>query len=320
MVQSVLIYGAGSIGSLFAGRLCKSGVSISLVGREPHVSVCNTSGITIHNLEKKKSQNSCPTSAAPTISELQQDIDLNPDIIIVSCKAYDNEYTAMDLKSLVNKNKSIKIVLLQNGVGNEEVFYEYYDPEIIYRIITSEGALLTSPGNVLHGGQGKSFIGHPLKNVKDNLMKEVASLLTDVGIQTTATDQINKEIWTKCLINSPINPIATLNNVRNGELLKQPSLKNLVIKVVEEIINVFKIRNITISNNDPLDTVFSVVKNTSENKCSMLQDIERGRQTEIDFLNGRIVREASLGKIDAPFNFNLYNQVKQLEIRPSFSK
>ncbi|MHA1990870.1 MAG: ketopantoate reductase family protein [Candidatus Hodarchaeales archaeon] len=317
MVQSILIYGAGSIGSLFAGRLCNSGLDISLIGREPHASICNSSGISIHNLEGRKIHNSCPISAAPTISDLQQETNLDPDVIIVSCKAYDNEYAAMDLQPLVRNNPSTKIVLLQNGVGNEEVFYEYYNPEIIYRIVTSEGALLVSPGKILHGGAGKTYIGNPILSKKDQIMQDFESLFNDAGIETKATLDINNEIWTKCLINSPINPIATLNKVRNGELLKQPSLKNLVVKVVEEIINVFNTRKITISNKNPLDTVFSVVKNTSENKCSMLQDIERGRQTEIDYLNGRIVREAYLGNVDTPVNFMLYNQIKKLELYPT---
>ncbi|MFW9928174.1 MAG: ketopantoate reductase family protein [Candidatus Thorarchaeota archaeon] len=314
MIQSILFYGAGSIGSLFAGILCKSGPEISMIAREPHATYCNNKGLTIHDVVEGRIKNTCPISSAALLSDLQQEINLDPDIVIVSCKAYDNEYAAIDLQRLINKNENTKIILLQNGVGNEEIFYEYYDPERIYRIITSEGALLVSPANVIHGGKGQTYIGNPKVERKDQISTEIAGLFSDAGIETYATDQINKQIWTKCLINSPINPIATLNNVKNGELIKRPNLKELVINVIDETLKVFRGRKIDFSHShDPFEAVFNVVKNTSENKCSMLQDIERGRQTEIDFLNGRIVREANIENIDVPYNFSLYNEIKRLE-------
>ena len=292
-----------------------------MIAREDHAHVSSTQGLSIFSVQDNKTKKTCAITSASNLTDLRQEINNEPDTIIVSCKAYDNEYAAMDLETFIHDRKRTKIVLLQNGVGNEEVFYEYFDPSMIYRISTSEGALLLTPGKILHAGSGITFIGQPSKIGTDKFSFELASLLTDSGIESMAVRDINKKIWTKILINAPINPVATIHKVKNGELVRRPKLKYLMERIIEETLSVFKRRKIEIEQRvDPYTTVFSVAEKTAENKCSMLQDIEKGHQTEIDFLNGRIIREANQEKLDVPYNFSMYNRIKQIEFGLNYNR
>ncbi|HKZ39404.1 MAG TPA: 2-dehydropantoate 2-reductase, partial [Candidatus Hodarchaeales archaeon] len=126
MIDSILVYGAGSIGSLYAGHLSFGGSKIALIGRDPHVEVCSSKGLAIFDVTSNKQLTTDPIIAFPTLDALRQEVEINPDVIIVSCKAYDNEFAAEDLERILGEDSSIKIVLLQNGVGNEEVFYEKF--------------------------------------------------------------------------------------------------------------------------------------------------------------------------------------------------
>ena len=267
----------------------------------------------IFDVTSNKQLTTDPIIAFPTLDALRQEVEINPDVIIVSCKAYDNEFAAEDLERILGEDSSIKIVLLQNGVGNEEVFYEKFPDSPVYRLISSDGALLLSPGRVLHAGHGTGFIGITTNKASDNFAPEFSSLLSDVGLDTRDSSNIGQETWKKCLINSTINPIASINRVVNGELVNRRNLEEMATNVVWETVDVFRQRRLYTPNSNPVDMVMDVAKKTAKNKCSMLRDLECRRPTEIDFLNGRIIREAAIAGIDVPFNYSLYNQVKHLE-------
>ena len=184
--------------------------------------------------------------------------------------------------------------------------------ERIYRIITTEGALILEPGKIMHSGPGQTSIGKPYSD-NDEFSQQLVEWLCMVGLDSIATNEIKMKTWAKLLINAPINPIATLYHVTNGELVTNPELRKMLEAVVNETVEIFKKRNIPFEDDDPIRSVLNVAKATASNKCSMLQDIEKGRRTEIDFLNGRLLVEANLAGIPAPLNEQLTLQIKKLE-------
>lgn len=304
----VLIWGSGSIGSLFGGLLSLlTDLDITLLGRDPHIQKLVNSGLVITQRNKKDIRilNLKGYSKLPEVTEPF-------DIIIVSCKARDNSISAKDLAEKKTIGNQTRLVILQNGVGNEEYFLHLLPKERIYRIITTEGALILEPGKVMHSGPGQTSIGKPYSD-NDEFSQQLADWLCMVGLDSIVTNEIKMKTWAKLLINAPINPIATLYHVTNGELVTNPELRKMLEAVVNETVEIFKKRNIPFDDEDPVSSVLNVAKATAGNKCSMLQDIEKGRRTEIDFLNGRLLVEASLAGISAPLNEQLTLQIKKLE-------
>ena len=165
----------------------------------------------------------------------------------------------------------------------------------------------------MHSGPGTTMIGKQFSSY-DEFAEQLTMWFTEVGLPSQVTNQIMMKTWDKVLVNAPINPITTLYNVKNGELLTQPHLRKLVEEVVKETVKILRERHLPFDEDvDPLETVLKVAALTAENKSSMLQDIEKGRLTEIDYLNGRLIKEAELGGIAAPINMSLTSKIKQLE-------
>ncbi len=304
----VLFWGSGSIGSLFGGLLSLlQDLNVVLLGRDPHIETIKNKGLLI----KRRSKPNLKIPALKGYSILPKQT--NPfDVIFITCKARDNAESASDLEKKNVIGKNTRLVIVQNGVGNEEYFLNLVSKEHIYRIITTEGALLLEPGVVMHSGPGITSIGKPYSD-NDEFSDQLVSWFSNVGLDSATTNEIQMKTWSKLLINAPINPIATLYRVTNGELVTDPYLRKMLEAVVTETVEILHKRNIPFDDDDPIKSVVNVALATASNKCSMLQDIEKGRCTEIDFLNGRLLQEAHLAGIPAPLNEELTLKIKKLE-------
>lgn len=309
----VLFWGVGSIGSLFGGLLkyhYENDFNIQFLGRNPHIGAIQKKGVKIF----KRSELKFTTPPISGFAKLPDKFEKPADIIFITCKTRDNVVAASDLKNREIVGKNTKLVIIQNGVGNEEQFLDLVPKSNIYRIITTEGALVLGPGKIMHSGPGTTLIGKPYENCYDHFSKNLAEWFSSSGLESKVTNYIRMKTWDKVLINAPINPIATLYNVRNGELVTRPHLRKMVEDVVDETVTILKERKLPFDKEiNPLESVLNVAKATAENKCSMLQDIEKGRRTEIDSLNGRLIYEANLAGIPAPLNISLTSKIKELE-------
>jgi 2-dehydropantoate 2-reductase len=215
------------------------------------------------------------------------------------------------------------LVILQNGVGNEEVVKKNCDENNVIRIVTSHGALMDKPGKVRHTGLGFTKIGlaflKPLNNNKDvydhahEKLVLLKTLLDVGGIKTEIVDDIIKCSWEKAFVNIGLNAIGALTRLNNGELLENAYLKQYMDIAVIEALEVAKLKEIEISERDYIDLMHSVAEKTYSNKNSMLQDILKGKPTEIDFLNGKIVELAKELTMKVPINELLTFLIKGLE-------
>ena len=139
-------------------------------------------------------------------------------------------------------------------------------------------------------------------------------LLTLSGLATEIVEDIIKESWEKVFINIGINAIGTLTRLRNGQLLEHESIKNLMRETVEEALKIAKFKEISFPEKDYVDLTYDVAEKTYNNKNSMLQDILKGKKTEIDFINGRIVEYAKMLGERVPLNEMLTSLIKGLEV------
>ncbi|MFW9939216.1 MAG: ketopantoate reductase family protein [Candidatus Thorarchaeota archaeon] len=323
----IAIIGAGSIGSLFGGYIANLEsktlfTEVILFCRKDHAKAINKVGLKIiRNQFTYDIKNIKAYENEKKIEEkISKNASVNFDFIFLTTKAYDIETAISQYKKVIDTSKYL--IILQNGIGNEEIVSKICPKYKIIRVITSNGALLIEPGKVIHTGIGITKIGFPFHRLdfklKDfeqrkldlNLLK---NLLNFAGLKTVVVDDIVSESWEKLFINVGINPIGALTRLRNGELLESNSLKYIMGEAVKEAIKVARMKKINLPKKDYIALTYKVAKKTSKNKNSMLQDILNGKTTEIDFLNGRIVIYANKLGIEVPINKVLTTLIKGLE-------
>jgi 2-dehydropantoate 2-reductase len=327
-VVKIGFIGAGSIGSLFGGYLAsihsdENPLEISFFGRRDHVVAINKEGlrltvsdkdIILKNIKAYEGVNDFMVSS-------ERGEFYKFDFLFLTTKAYDTERTMVQFKRLIES--SDWFIILQNGIGNEALVKEYCDKNKVLRIVTSHGALLEDYGHVFHTGVGFTKIGFAYlkpdnSNVNDydrarESLLFLRNLMSVGGLETEFVEDIIKCSWEKVFVNIGINAIGALTGLKNGQLLENSSLRKLMGKAVKEALEVAHVKQINLVNRDYIELMYSVAKKTYDNKNSMLQDVLKGKPTEIDFINGRIVEFGKKLGVEVVTNELLTALIKGLE-------
>lgn len=235
--------------------------------------------------------------------ELKVDVSdkaVDADVTFVTVKAYDTEEAA---KSLAKVDPGV-VCSLQNGIGNEEILAEHLDN--VVGGVTTYGANLKDFGVVVFAGEGVTYIGE----FKGKGIEKVERVLKDSGINVEVVEDIKEKIWEKAVVNSVINPITAIFRVKNGEILRNEFLWEIAKKTAKESEEVAREVGYEIN---AVEAVKIVAEKTAENISSMLQDVMKGRKTEIDFINGVIVKEGEKRGLDVCYNSFLWRAVKAIE-------
>ena len=300
--MKIVVMGAGAIGSLFGGLLALRGEDVLLVGRRSHVDAINSRGLKISGMT-----DAIVHVRASTHPE-------EGDLILFTVKSYDTEKAA---SSLIINDDTI-VLSLQNGLGNEEKIAEVVGREHVIGGVTSYGALFLEPGHVSHTGIGETVIGELDGSITERVSR-LSDLLNKAGIRTSVTDSIKRKIWEKLVVNAGINAITAITGVNNGKLLEIPQLRELMRYASLEAVEVGRKQGIDLGY-DLIDRVEEVARRTAENRSSMLQDISRGKKTEIDAINGMIVRLGEEVGVDTPVNRILTLLVRGIEKSEAFRR
>jgi len=298
--MNIVVIGAGAIGSLFGGLLSKRN-NVILIGRTTHVQAIKKNGLKITGKTKLDSK----ISAEASIKK----INFFPELLILTVKSFDTETAIKEAKPLISKNTVV--LSLQNGLDNMDKIKKYVDYKKIIAGVTTHGALFSKPGIIKHTGKGLTILGE-LNGNKTSRINKIVKLFNQAGIQTTASKNITHEIWVKAIINSSINPLSAIFHCKNGYLLENPILEKFVERICEESTNIANANGIRLSHEDMIEKTKEVIRKTSDNYSSMFQSIEKGKDTEIDSINGRLVGIGKKYKVGAPLNEALIYSVKSM--------
>ncbi|ASJ16976.1 2-dehydropantoate 2-reductase [Thermococcus chitonophagus] len=294
--MKIYVLGAGAIGSLFGGLLAEAGEDVILIGREPHVGAIKKKGLIIRGIVDT-------TVHVEAMTSVPRD---RPDLIILSTKAYSTEEA---LKSAGEIVKGTWVLSIQNGIGNEERIIKFGGRAI--GGITTNGVVMSEPGIIEWRGKGVTVIGlYPQGH--DPFVEEVANTLERAGLETHVTENVQGWIWSKAIVNSAINTIGTILEIKNEIIMTNDYLLSIAMEVVKEGCKI-ALQNGIEFEVPPMELLFQTLEQTKENYNSMLQDIWRGKQTEIDYINGKIVEYAKAVNLDAPMNTLLWALVKAKE-------
>ena len=296
-MMRVLIFGAGALGSLIGALLSKRN-EVILAGRKEHIFSIQEEGLRISGHTEML--------ARPRAVERIEDLS-GYDYVFLTVKSYD---TKSAMKSLAELPGLSTVVTMQNGLGNLETIGEYTDSVI--GGTTSHGATLKEAGEVVHAGAGDTVAGI-FKGVSRESLDSLAGELTACGMRTDVTENLSGEVWAKAIVNAGINPLTAILGARNGHLLENPEVTEMLEEVCLEAIAVATTCEIPLPEDDLVERTKRVARMTAQNLSSMLQDVVRKRKTEIDSITGEIVRLGNDRGVPTPLNSALLAVVKGME-------
>jgi 2-dehydropantoate 2-reductase len=302
--MKISIIGSGAMGSLFGGMLSRARHEVVLydVFKE-HVEAIRRDGLAI---EQAGSSEVLTVRPAATTDPADT---CGSDVMIVFVKSTATEEASRQFAPLAGPGTIA--LTLQNGLGNEAILRKHFGAERTAAGVTSHGATFLGPGRIRHAGKGPTHIA--MADGSHRRLVAFATALAQAGFETHVEADVAGLVWSKLVINVGINALTALTGRENGRLLDLEETRSLMAELVAEAVAVAKARGITLTYVDPLATVYDVAKKTGANRSSMLQDFDRNRETEIDFMNGAIVREAAELGIPVPVNAAVARLVKAID-------
>jgi 2-dehydropantoate 2-reductase len=301
--MKIVVVGSGSIGSLYGAFLSRfENTEVILVGRNPHVSAIQSKGLKIKGI---LGNHIFKLKAMKDASEVDK-----ADLVIVTTKTYDTLTAAQSAKHLIDTGASV--LLIQNGLGTEELVAKQLNTTKVLRATTCMGALRTSPGVVTATGRGLTEIGSRYPENYE-LVEKLSRMLKAVGFDVRTSKNIEGVVWTKTLVNCGINPVGALTGLSNGEVYRNKALRGLIVRLVKEAVQVVEALGIELTTEDPVRYALGTAKATGDNINSMLQDLQAGKRTEIDAITGEVIRLAKQLGIETPSSNAVYALVKALE-------
>jgi 2-dehydropantoate 2-reductase len=271
----VLVFGAGSLGSLLGGVLARA-QDVTLVGRDPHVERVRAEGLRVTGEYSLHVEPSAAT-AVP---------DERFDLAVVAVKAFDTPGAAESLGAA-----DLDAVLsVQNGLGNEATLASALDADVLAGTCTY-GAGLTEPGTVECTGRGEVALGPP-DGGESPVAASVGAAFRAAGVETTVAADMPRRLWEKLAVNAGINAVTALARVENGALVDGPAGEP-ARRAASEAARVAREQGVDLSDGAAVDAVERVAAATSANRSSMLQDVDDGERTEVDAINGAVVDRAA---------------------------
>lgn len=301
--MKIVIVGPGAMGCLLAALVSKTRQEVWLLDKDKNRAVkLNSSGISLEGLS-----GSLRLAVKATVEA--KDIG-SADLVIICVKSYDTREAIIRARPLVAEHT--QVLTLQNGIGNIEVISEVVGSDKVIGGVTSHGATLLGDGVLRHAGKGETVIGRIDGKIPVQ-MRAIREILNKAGVETRISRDIKGLLWSKLIINAGINALTAITGLKNGRLLEFEGSRRILRQAVTEAVRVAKRKRMKLIYDDPLAKAEAVCEATAENISSMLQDVQRKKRTEIDFINGVIVRQGQQLGIPVPVNSVLVDLVKTIE-------
>ena len=290
--NKVFILGAGAVGSSFGAALSRNH-DVTLIGGKAHVEAVNSKGLSVSG----DIDGTFHLKADTEIRSIPEKT-----LVILTTKVQDSARAIEGIKNLLRKDTVI--LILQNGIGNEEMVEHAAGKEVrVLRGVLKVAAEFLEPG-VVKFWSGRTIIG------QGETAEEIVEMLSKCGLDAKLSENIDRDVWNKLVVNCVVNPLTAILRVTDDAIIVD-SLKKTRIEVVRECIAVAEAEGVVLAADlaERIDRTVAGYKNFS----SMYQDITKRKKTEIDYLNGKI---ATLGKkhgILTPVNETLAGLIKFLE-------
>ena len=303
----VAVVGAGAVGGYFGGMLARAGAHVTLIGRRAHVDVWAREGLI---LERADGLECIPVSASTDMAAAR-----DAELVLFSVKSLDTEETARALAP--QRRGEPLVVSLQNGVDNVERMRRVAALDPIAAVVYVASSM-PAAGRVKHAGRGDLLIGDVpgrAAPTRPDDLERVSGWFEKAGVPCPISQNVEGDLWTKLILNAALNPISAIAHATYGEAVAIPEVRDLMRQLVAECVAVARASGVVLPADDYAEMVFRFAEAAGRVYSSTAQDLERGKRTEIDALNGVVAqRGAELG-VPTPANQALLALIKLLEQR-----
>jgi 2-dehydropantoate 2-reductase len=303
---TVAVIGAGAVGSYYGAKLARSGLDVTLVARPAHVAAIERDGLCViegGSEWRARLRASTDSTAAA-----------GADVVLVTVKTPDTTAAASALAGCVRSDA--RIVSLQNGVDNaERIAAVLVNP--VYASVVYVGVQMAGPGRVRHTGRGDLVMGVPrafnARGDSDGDLRVIAAMFEKAGIPCPVSADIEAALWTKLILNCAFNAVSALGDSPYGRMAASEPVRGVMETVVREAVQVARAAGVNIDAEALVATTWKLAASMPEQYSSTAQDMQRGRATEIDALNGYVAQRGVALGVDAPVNRTLHALVKLRE-------
>jgi 2-dehydropantoate 2-reductase len=299
------VIGAGPVGAIVAAFLAKGGYEVTLCDIVPGLlEPAVNRGIILEGTDTLQAKVARTTTR---ISELADD---PPDVVVVTVKATALQFVAPELAPIMADGRYV--VSWQNGIDTELVLAQHLGFKAVMRGVVNFGCIPLGPAHVKLAFHHRPHYLQELDSQSQAAALGICRVFTECGMDTHHTDQITNMVWRKSVMNSCMNPICAVTGKTMCETISDPHLFPLVEALIKEGIAVARANEFALGTNYYAYCV-NYIRTAGHHKPSMLQDIEAGRTTEVDFINGKIAEYGVRAGMPTPYNTMIRGLVKALE-------
>jgi 2-dehydropantoate 2-reductase len=301
------VLGAGAVGCYFGGMLARAGAPVTLIGHPPHVEAITRHGLFFDGLHF---QQYIPVSASTQASAA-----LDAEIVLFCVKTLNTEEAAKSLVPYLAPGATL--ISLQNGVDNVERIRSAAKIDAFAAVVYVAVAM-TAPGQVKHSGRGELILGDLPGRAREDgqrvgQLERIASLFERAGVPCPVSGNVEGELWVKMIINCAYNAVSALGRAHYQRAGNNRWARAVMVKATEEALEVARAAGVRLPEINMVETVLEISESLANATSSTAQDLARGKRTEIDSLNGYLVRRGAELGVATPVNQTLHALVKLLE-------
>ena len=294
-----LIVGAGAMGNYFAASMKRAGIEVVLYDiNQVKVDTINQQGIKVLDGEDQW------LAQVPIYADIDEVP--TPELIIILVKSYATERAAREI--MWTKDEDTLVLTLQDGLGNAEEIEKHIPKRQVFVGVTYQNAYEVEPGVVKNTGSGLTIVAPRQKAALPSAMA-LARLFNNCRIAAGATSDIEPILWKKLIVSSAIGPLSAIYELPSGKLPKNPDAVRDMMELVLEGVMVAQKVNVPLDYGEMWATVLETCRTMADNLSAMLLDVQNGRSTEINAINGSIIRIAETYGIDTPANVRVLRSV-----------
>ncbi|MCJ2049745.1 ketopantoate reductase family protein [Methylobacterium sp. J-070] len=295
--MNVAVVGAGAVGCYYGFLLARAGHAVTLIGRPALVAAVRSAGLVLDS--------AAGTDALPVRATTEGSGVAGADLVLVCVKSGDTETAGALMAPHLGRHATI--LSLQNGVDNAERLAAVLERPVV-PVAVYVATAMAGPGHVRHNGRGDLILG------ASEASDRIAAAFAAAGIPTTVSARALDALWGKLILNCAYNALSALTQLPYGRLVQGEGVVASMTDVVQECVAVAEASGVTVPD-DILATVLSLSVSMADQRSSTAQDLARGRPSEIDHLNGYVVRRGAALGIPTPANRMLHTLVKLVEGR-----
>jgi 2-dehydropantoate 2-reductase len=306
----VAVFGAGAVGCFYGGMLARAGHEVVLIGRPAHVDAIRRQGLHFEGLQFDEHIRVAASTEAQAVRGAR--------LVLVCVKSTDSEQAAMQIAPYLDADSIV--VNLQNGVDNAERIQARLSRPVIPAVVYV-ATEMAGPGHLKHHGRGELVIGAldaaPPPALREALAR-VQRWFGEAGIKVAISDNVAGELWAKLVVNCAYNAISAISQLPYGAMIDGVGVREVMRDVVAETLAVAAASGVRTAP-ELVDNVYRIAQWMPTQYSSTAQDLQRGRPTEIDHLNGYVVRRGDALGVPVPTNRVLYALVKLIESKGNSS-